>query len=232
MNSLQSGNSIREAGLREDLVNSHLGIIESLGEPGTWWNAAERVAIASEVRRAFEHAHLPPWVPPSGLDGVITETHPLPAGAVDAIWRITNHPGTLTLDWYQDVVERMPSPEHYVELVGIVASVNAVDRFAQILDLDPLPLPEAGPGAPTATLVSGASVTTHWVPTVDARGPNVTAALTAVPADSARRNDLSAAQYVPSDALMDDLDWTRGTLDRRQIELTAAQTSLINECFY
>ena len=39
-------------------------------------------------------------------------------------------------------------------------------------------------------------------------------------------------RYLPTAALLGDLDWSRGTLDRRQIELVAALTSLHNECFY
>jgi alkylhydroperoxidase family enzyme len=224
--------SILESGFREDLVNAHRGVIESLAEPGTWWDAAQCVAIASEVRRALAHADLPPWAAPSVQEGMIADDHLLAAAAIDAIWRITNHPGTLTQEWHEELVGAMPSPEHYVELVGIVATVNAVDRFAEILDLDPAPLPQPQPGQPTGERVSGASVSTHWVPTVDAGGPNVLSALSAVPSVLDQRNRLSAAQYVPADALLDDLEWSRGTLDRRQIELIAAQTALMNECFY
>ncbi len=224
--------SILESGFREDLVDAHRGVIESLAEPGTWWDGAQCVAIASEIRQALAHAELPPWAAPPLQEAMIADDHLLPPAALEAIWRITNHPGTLTHEWYEELIRAMPSPEHYVELVGIVATVNAVDRFGEILDLDPAPLPRPRPGPPTRERVPGTSVSTHWVPTVDADGPNVLLALSAVPSVLDQRSRLSAAQYVPAEALMDDLEWSRGTLDRRQIELIAARTALMNECFY
>ena len=75
-------------------------------------------------------------------------------------------------------------------------------------------------------------MTTHWVPTAPTTGPMVLTALSAVPAAGELMRALSDAQYVPFDALLGDLTWSRGTLTRQQIELVAAQTSLRNECFY
>ena len=76
------------------------------------------------------------------------------------------------------------------------------------------------------------SVTTHWVPTADINGPNVRKALTGSAGATEVYSALSEAQYVAGDALLGDLDWTRGTLDRRQIELIATETSMMNDCFY
>ena len=50
------------------------------------------------------------------------EFGPLPAAAVNAVWCLTNHPGTLTPEWYAQTVDGLPSAEYYVELVGIVGS--------------------------------------------------------------------------------------------------------------
>ena len=61
---------------------------------------------------------------------------------------------------------------------------------------------------------------------------NVLAALSADPGGERVRGRLAAAQYVPADALIGDLEWSRGALDRRQVELVAARTSALNECFY
>ncbi len=228
--------SILGSGFRTDLVDAHEAVAATVTRPGTWWTGAERRAIALEVRRALDHVDLPPWLAPSGQDqdhpAAIPADHPLPAAAVDAIWRITNHPGTLTNEWYTGIVDGLPSQEHYVELVGVVAMVNSIDRFAAIMDLAPVPLPEPQPGNPTNERVDDVAVRNHWVPTAPVKGPNVTKALSAVPADGETRQMLSGSQYVPDGALLGDLDWSRGTIDRRQIELIAAQTSLVNECFY
>jgi hypothetical protein len=227
-----SSSTILESGFRTDLIEAHGNVMAGLAGPGTWWDGRQRLAIAAEVRRALAHAHLAPWDVPSAIDGLLNDADPLPPHAADAVWRITNHPGTLTVGWYRDIVAGFPSPEHYVELVGVVALVNSIDRFAAVLALDPIPLPAPRSGAPSQVRVDGAEVSTHWVPTAPMRGPYVLRALSAVPQDRPLQRELSEAQYLPEGALLGDMDWGRETIDRRQIELVAAQTSMVNECFY
>lgn len=227
-----------EAGVRADLVMAHRDAIGGLAAPGTWWTSEQRIGIAAEVRRALTRPDLAPWQSPSaiGLPVDPTDSGVLPAGVVDVIWRITNHPGTLTSAWYDAIVTEFASPRHYVELVGLVAALNAIERFALSLGLDPMSLPAPGTGRPRSEQpgaeVPEATVTTHWVPTATTHGPNVLQALSAVPTAFALTRSLSDAQYVPAVALLGDLTWNRGTLSRPQIELVAAQTSIDNECFY
>jgi len=224
--------TIARAGVRDDLVAAHTDWIASLAAAGACWSGAEKVALAGEVRRAMQNSEIPPWEAPSTIEGLIDADSPLPQAAVDAVWRITNHPGTLTKEWYQAIVAELPSPLHYVELVSVVAPQNAVDRLAEILDLDRLPLPGPVDADPTGDFAEDIAVTTHWVPTANADGANVLKALSALPNGNRGCMVLSDAQYVPADTLLGDMDWNRGTLDRRQIELVAAQTSLLNDCFY
>lgn len=219
-------------GVRADLDLAHQQTVESWASPGDWWSASERLAIVDEVRRARAADELPPWVQPSTVDGLVDADHALPMAAVDAVWRLTNHSGTLTEEWYRQVVAEGLSPEQYVELVGVVATANCLEVFATALGIDPIPLPVPAEGEPARKSVAGAAVRSHWVPTADVRGPNVGKALTASPVSVDDWNRLSETQYVPMDALLSDLTWSRGTLDRMQIELLAARTSLLNECFY
>ena len=221
-----------DAGLRPDLAEAHAATVAAWAEPGTWWTGAERLAIVAESRRAIDADELPPWVAPSTVDGLIPDDHALPNDAVDAIWRITNHPGTLTAGWYASTVGGSVSPEAYVELVGLVASAACVDRFADALDLDRIPLPHPIAGEPSHERRPDAMVTTHWVPTAVDRGPMVLRALTAVPEADRLRHRLAEAQYLRGDALLKDLTWNRGTITRPQIELLATATSLANDCFY
>ena len=223
-----SSRTILDAGVRDDLAASHAETFVDLGRPGDWLGADEKTTLIRVVRAARADADQPPWYRPSTEQD---DFEPLSATAVDIAWRVTNHPGTLTAEWYADMVGRLPSPEYYVELVGVVAVVNAIDRLATILDLDVLPVPDAEPGEPTRPTIPS-SVTSHWVPTaLDAGGPNVIKASSVTPAVAAMRTRLGAAQYLPTDA-RGDMDWSRGLLDRRQIELVAGATSLRNECFY
>ncbi|MEM7095303.1 MAG: hypothetical protein AAF567_20050 [Actinomycetota bacterium] len=221
--------TILDANVRSDLADAHRETIAVLGQAGDWLSSSERVALAEVTRAARGAADQPPWYRPSS-EGI--EFAPLPSAAVDAAWRLTNHPGTLTAAWYEETVAQLPSPEYYVELVGVVAAVNSVDRFAVALDVDVLPLPEPTSGEP-ARAPSGGVVARHWVPTdPDLGGANVLKALSISPSARSLRERLIEVQYLPVDALLGDMDWSRGTLDRRQIELVAAQTSFNNECFY
>lgn len=218
--------------VRDDLADAHRTTIEAWAAPGNWWSGTQRLAIVGEVRRARAADELPPWIRPTTVDGLTDPDTPLPDAAVDVVWRLTNHSGTLTADWHADSIDNHLSAGQYVELVGLVATANCLDVFAQALGIEPLALPGPVEGQPDNELVPGAEVSTHWVPTLNTKGANVAKALSSVPVAASAWRVLSDAQYVPSQAVTGDLSWTRGALDRRQVELLAARTSLLNECFY
>ena len=67
-----------------------------------------------------------------------------------------------------------------------------------------------------------------WVPTVGPASPP--SALSSVPDEHEAMHDLHAIFYLAV-ADMADLDADRG-LHRTQMELVAARTSLLNECFF
>jgi len=220
--------TILDAGVREDLAAAHTETLADLGRPGDWLRGDEKVALIEVVRAARAEAEQPPWYRPSVERD---DFAPLPAAAIDAAWRLTNHPGTLTPEWYHETVAALPSPEYYVEVVGLVAVINAIDRLASILDFAPLPLPEASADEPTRPTIP-AAVSRHWVPTaLDAAGANVLRALSVAPSATEMRTRVGAAHYMDRDG-MADMNFTRGELDRRQIELIAGVTSMHNECFY
>lgn len=208
--------TVLESEVRADLQATQAAFVASIATPGTWWDATERLEIAVEVRRAALHRDTAPWAGPDGLAGII--------------WRLTNHPGTLTVEWYRTAVAAI-TPLQYVELVGIVAGLTAVDRFAEAMEFDTLPFPAALAGDPLRT-VTESSVTAHWVPTTQERGANVLVAMSAVPGAWESTRPISASHYVPTDKITGDLSWARGTLTRPQIELVAAVTSYAGECFY
>ena len=218
--------------IRDDLDTAHTETIQAWASPGNWWTAAERLAMVREVRRARAADELPPWVRPTSVDGLVEDDHILPEAAVDAVWRLTNHAGTLTEEWYRETIERGLTPEQYVELVGVVATANSVEVFATAIGVESRSLPGPAEGHPDQEVVPEAGPGAHWVPTISAPIANVRKALTASPVAIRDYQRLSAAQYVPAEAVRGDLTWTRGALDRSQVELLAARTSLLNECFY
>ena len=62
-------------------------------------------------------------------------------------------------------------------------------------------------------------------------GPNVARALSYVPADNQIRMQLVASMYTGGEDFMS-LIWEHRSLTRPQVELLAARTSSLNECFY
>jgi len=121
-------NTVLQSGARSDILEAHRVAIASLSLPGVRWTSTELIAIATEQRRALDHRDLSPWDAPSTIAGVIADDHLLAPTVVDVVWRLTNHSGTLSDDWYEATVSQLPTAEHYVELLGIVAIMSAMDR--------------------------------------------------------------------------------------------------------
>ena len=116
----------------------------------------------------------------------------------------------------------------YVELVGVVSRLSAVDTFHLALGIPLEPLPEPEPGEPSQMEEPLARHGAAWVPMVG--GASITQALSLVDAESTAQEDLHGPLYLTYEE-MAELDFVRG-LNRAQMELVAARTSAINECFY
>jgi alkylhydroperoxidase family enzyme len=227
-----------ELPIRDDLIAAQEATVDRWSHPGTWWTGEERLAIVAEVRRARDAEEIPPpWVRASEVEGAVAQDHLLPAAAVDAIWRLTNHPGTLTADWCEKVLDgfgdhsAVLTPLQYTELVGLVAQANCIDRFSDALSLDRPTLPEPVQGDPSRSVPDGVAIRDHWVPTIESEVREVVKALSGVPAEKAASFKLAAAHYLPV-AQLYDLTADRNSLTRMQVELVAARTSKLNECFY
>ena len=221
-----------ELPIRPDPDQAHAEVASRWAKTGSWWSGVERLAIVEEVRHARDSAEIAPWESASEIEEIVSSDHLLPDAAIDAIWRITNHPGTLTAEWHASILGRGIHPEAYVEMVGVVAQANAVDRFADALDLDRVELPLPSSSEPDRTSDVSLQVTSHWVPTAQIKGPNVLKALSAVPFENETLSILSSAQYVRLGDLLSDLVSNQNSLSRLQVEVIAARTSKLNECFY
>lgn len=218
--------------LRDDLVAAHHSLLARWSQPGSFWSGRQRLGLVEEVRRARDNEALPPWVEPSSIDALRRSGELLPDAAIDAIWRLTNHPGTLTVDWYHSVLARGLGAGAYVELVAVVAQANCLDRFCDGLGMGRYALPDALAGDPVPAVAADASVRSHWVPTAELPGPNVLKGLSMLPFENESRAIVMGAHYVSDVAVIGDLRSGRGGLSRPQMELIAARTSTLNECFY
>jgi hypothetical protein len=218
-----------------------------LGGAGTWWTGAERVAMAAEARAARgcglcagRKAALSPWAMPAGHEASAV----LAAPVVDAVHRLASDPGRIRERWLADLVAAGLEPEAVVELVAVVSFLSLADTFAVATGDAERPLPRASDGEPSRARPPGLEQSCAWVPTVDparAEGTtklvygmiqadagfvfHVARALTSVPAAMQTFFRAFAANYHTHGA-------TKGSLSRPQVELLAASTSSINECFY
>ena len=223
--------------IRPDLLAAQAAAWRQVTSPGASFGGGERSAIAAVALAALDDpAPLPPWVSPTQagrtLPGVPAEPA-LPALVVDATYRIARHASSLSEDWYHDVIARGLAPIAYVELVGIVSAVAAVDGFYRAAGLPRPPLPAITEGEPHRQHPHVEKATLNWVPVAAPadRTASVVQALSALPDEYDNMWRLAESQYM-SNEQMDDPRWTRGTLSRPQMELVAGRLSLIRECFF
>jgi hypothetical protein len=157
----------------------------------------------------------------------------LPDAVVDAVYLIARQAATLTDDWYRTQLARGIDPFSYVEMVGVVVAVAAVDGFFRAVGLERPPLPPAVAGTPHGRHPEVEAATLNWVPVAVPADKQaaVVQGLSAAPAEWDNVKRLAAAQYVPVDE-MGELAWSRGTLSRADMEFVAARLSAARECFY
>lgn len=184
-----------------------------LASPGSHWTAKERVDIAATAREARVEAAV--------------SVSSLPAAATEVASKLGATPGRVTRSWVDSALADL-GPGRYVELVGVVSRTSAVDAFHRAVG-SPLPaFPEPKAGSPNGDDDPLASLGPAWVPMVG--GASIVGALSAVPSEAEAQEDMHGPLYLTYDE-MQDLEFERG-LSRPQMELVAARTSALNECFY
>lgn len=187
---------------------------EFLATTGTWWTAAERVAIAAACRDAR-----------FGIEQ-IQET--LPSVALTAVHKIAVSAHEIDQAWIEGCHAQGLAPLPMVELMALVARVSAVDTCLEGIGaaLKELPVPETG--TPTNEVPEKATINGGWLPTVGRASAPV--CMSAVPAEHRAWESLHTAFYLSIEEMRDqDIE---KDLHRSQIELLAARTSLYNDCFY
>jgi hypothetical protein len=181
-----------------------------LGEPGTWFDGSERVDVVRGAR--------------SGPSGVIVDP-----GSIEDVARLVSH-GAASIT--ADTVDRLDANgidrAAYVEIVGIVSRVTAIDTFDRGIGRRPRSLPDRVDGVPSRAQVPEARRRAGWVPTVGAISPPT--ALSSVQREADDQETLHDVLYLPYSG-MADLDAERG-LHRTQMELVAARVSLLNDCVF
>ena len=187
--------------------------VDRLSRPGTWWTGAERRDIAAAARSARL------GTPGSGT--VLDETV---GGVVEVI---ATRPASVSRGWVESAATAL-GVRRYVEVLGVVSQMVAIDTFARLLGSPPTELVPVVPGEPSRNAVDVAHSRT-WVPAGAFPSPPHVLAL--VPDEVVAQNALSDVLYMP-DREMVDPGWSRNGMHRAQAELAAATVSHGNECFY
>jgi len=209
--------------VRDDLVEAHRVSLAHVASPGARLTAARRVQIAEVARDAYLAVEpSPPWVRPFGDP------------ALDVAYRIARHAGTITEQWYEQIITEGMHPLDWVEIVGVVIATIPPVAFARAAGVALPGLPAPIDGEPTGREAAElAPAKLNWVPVAAPadKVASVVQALSALPDEWDNLWRLAGAQYM-SDRQMDDPLWNRGTLSRPQMELVAGRLSLIRECFF
>lgn len=209
--------------VRDDLADAHASALRHVAAPGARLTADRRLQIAAVARDAFLAAEpSPPWV------------RPYDDTALDVAYRLARHAGTITEQWYEQIVTEGMHPLEWVEIVGVVVATVPVVAFARAAGAPLIVFPSPVDGQPHGREADElAPATLNWVPVAAPadRTASVVQALSALPDEWANLWQLAAAQYM-SDAQMADPAWNRGTLSRPQMELVAGRISRIRECFF
>ena len=221
---------------------------QRLTAPGTWWSGEQRLAIASEVRHApfcALCARRREALSPYAINGHHDSLGTLSAPMVDIVHRLVTDAGRLTRTWLNSQLDAGVSEEEYVETIGVVAMITALDTFDTALGLPLRELPAAQPGTPNRHRPAGVKRDLAWVLTVapehlTAADPdpyrihgnkNIHRALSLVPQEVINFFDLDIELYL-MDHEIRDFDHEFRALTHPQIELLAGRVSSLNGCYY
>ena len=242
--------------VRDDIVAAHERAWNRIARAGAWFDGKTRLAIAAETRHAANCAlcaRRKESVSPYGIAGQHDTLGALPERLVEQIHRIVTDPGRLTRGWFDSLMASGTPDTEYVETVGVVATVVAIDTFCRAIGVPLHPLPAPQNGAPhqrrprTARQRGEAwvamihpkdlereldsaeeqSLASYWggVPA------NIRRALSLVPEEAYEWFRLVEVQYLPGKAMRDFANEYRA-ITHAQIELVAGRVSVLNQCFY
>ncbi|NNC80574.1 MAG: hypothetical protein HKN94_10525 [Acidimicrobiales bacterium] len=191
------------------------GVLRTVGSPGSFFTAAERLEFAKHARFARGLTETPSSLPPVVASAVARI-------AVEAMTSRSEHVAA----WEQDGRDVLA----YIELVAVVSVICSIDSYRVGVGAPLDVLPDPMPGDPVPVIDDRAKKANSWVPTVGvALAPT---ALSALPNESAMKKPLGIAFYL-DDKVVHQYDVEPGReLSRPQMELVASRTSWLNECFF
>jgi hypothetical protein len=215
----------------DNLLDAFNSCWERSAEPGEWWTGKERIAILEEVRKARDEGSSGSISPLSDLS---IEPNPIISPLASEIARkVTSSAHEIDDKWAKEAIGLIGEGK-YSELVSLVVNIVPVDIFCLLLGRPVVSLPVPKNGKPGESIPSGLSDGGAFVPwrTENWVGPNVARALSFVPKENTIRMKLVESMYAEGDKFISMIWDDNEPLDRSQVEIIAARTSSINECFY
>lgn len=210
--------------VRQETADAHRQTWLSISRPSSYWSDVDRLDIAAQARAArTQRAELP-----------FNRTYPstrLNETALEVARTVAADAGKINRDWASKQIGLLGQGA-YVEMVAVVASVSAIDAFAEALGRHYEPLPEPSGAEQTSEKEPVTSDIGGYVSMVDPwQGPNVSRALSLMPSANQLFMNNVSTMYGSNAGSFYDMVWD-GPLSRPQAELLAARVSSINECFY
>lgn len=219
-----------------------------LAAAGTWFTGEERLAIAAESRQAVHCALCrarKEALSPYQVDGTHDALGRLDPPLIEAVHRVSTDASRTTHRWVDTLLGQGLPATHYVEAIGVVAVITALDTFDRALGLPRRALPAPIAGAPIRSRPQGVRCDLAWVPTVapedlqpgdlDAFAvhgdKNIHRAMSLVPQEVLTFFDLDVELYL-KDHQIRDFDHEFRALSHSQMELVAGRVSSLNGCYY
>ena len=204
---------------------------EWLAQPGGAWTADEKLAMVAAMRNAEAR---PLWdrrpATIGHLSSVATASATLSPLVVDTVERVAVEAGAITREWATGVIDALGDAA-FAELVAVCATVIPIDCACRLLGRSIEPLPDPVVGEPTGERADATVDIGAYLPVaVGFPGANVAKSLSVAPTANLMRLGVVRALY--SGTRFGELRWEDGALNRPQVELIAARTSALNECFY
>jgi len=215
----------------ENLLDAFNSCWERIAESGEWWTGKERIAILEEVRKVREEGQPGVGLPLSDLSD---DPSPIISPLVCEVVRmVTSNAHEIDDKWAKQAIAYIGEGK-YSELVSLVVNILPIDVFCLLLERPVVSLPVPKNGKPSELIPDGLADGGAFVPwrAENWVGPNVARALSFVPKDNAIRMKLVESMYAGSDKFISMIWDDNEPLDRSQVEIIAARTSSINECFY
>ncbi len=234
---------------RADIQSAIEAHLDYLSEPGYWWTASEKIAIAAESRLA-KHCRLCDEKKAALSRRSVQAQHApsliLDEKIIDMIHQIITDQGRITRAQVDALEKDGLSKLAYVELVCLVVCIFSIDEFHRALDLAPPPLPQPKLGVPSQSQPPSLEQSTGFVPMIPKLGltvanedlwptgfgANVVRALSATPDLVRQWKRIAGAFYLHLEEMGNLVQANSRVLNRLQMELIAGRVSAINRCFY